>query len=249
VQPNEQSAAHAGTKWDEIAKASCFLAGTILLIALTVCTLELRSFAVRELRTRLLARDNQIAHVLETLDSTSKDHAAKIDVPLTNLRALTGDADDSLEQITMALLDDKFGLVPRATAMIDSFNVVAMDADKATVTLNQEIVSTGAETRQQLKPLSQALTDLDGLIQMAQAEIARNGAASASTITALNKAVVDADTLVSDPAIQQTLQHIDNSTESIDIALRPWRKKAALLKIILEKILNASLTVVPLLFK
>jgi hypothetical protein len=224
------------------------LAGAVLLIVLTVCALEVRAFAIRE-SPRLIARDNQIQQLLSTVDRTSRDNAAKIDVTLTNLRALTGDADDSLEQITMALLDDKYGLIPRATAMIASFNQVAADADKATVTLNTEIAATGAEVRSQLAPFSKALTDMDGLIVTAQNEIATNGAASAATIQALDKTVTDADTLVSDPAIKDTLKHLDNSMETVDIALMPWRKHATLLKVILEKMLDASFTVVPLLLK
>ena len=237
--------------WDAVglAKVGFYLSFAALFIALTWCTLDLRLFAIRELRPRLLARDNQIAQLLNTVDTTSKANASKIDVTLTNIRELTGDADDSLEQITNALLDDKFGLIPRATSLVDSLNATAMDADKATVTLNAEIAATGAEVRERLAPLSAALTDVDNLIKTAQAEIETNGNASAATLLALNKAIGDADTLVSDPDIKATIAHIDHSTESIDIALMPWRKKAALLKVILEKLLNASLTVVPLIFK
>ena len=61
----------------------------------------------------------------------------------------------------------------------------------------------------------------------------------------LDLAVGNVNTLLEDPSIQKILassadtsQHLAASAESIDIAMRPWRKKASQLKMLLEKALG-----------
>lgn len=237
------------TKVSEVFKHINRLLLAIFIGVLIWCVIGIKMFTERELVPRLNARDAQVASLLKTVDVTSRQNADNLSQTLTNLRALTGDADDSLEQITNALLDDKFGILPRAGAVLDSLNVTVQDLDKSTLVLNSEIEKTGLDVREQLKPLSGALDDVSGLLEAATAQIQINGHASADTLTSLNRALADADRVVADPHIQQTLAHVDSSMESIDIALKPWRKKATLLKLILTKLMNVAIVAVPTILK
>ena len=221
------------------------LALATFLIVLIWCMIDLRHFIEYNVGPRLIARDNQVQQFLSTADRTSRDNAVNLSQTLTNLRALTGDADDAVEQVTAALLDDKNGLLPRSNALVGQLNQAVMDADIATKTLNTEIASTGATTRATLEPLRQDLANIVGVILTAQTQIHTTGTASTDTLRSLDKALIDADTLISDPQIHEAIQHTNASMESIDIALRPWRKKAALLKLILEKMLAAGVSIIP----
>lgn len=225
----------------DAAKIIFYASAGMVFLALASAILDVRDYAVHDLKPMIKARDAQVAALLTTVDKTSKKNAENIDVTLTNIKALTGDADDSIEQITGALLDDKFGLIPRAGNLVQTLNDIAIDADKATVTLNAEILKTGAFAREQLSPLSDDLKEINCLLKNAQQQIAENGTASQTTLAALTKTLDDADKLVADPHIAETIAHVDGSAESIDIALRPWRKKAALLKKILGAVGQAVL--------
>jgi hypothetical protein len=64
----------------------------------------------------------------------------------------------------------------------------------------------------------------------------------AGTFHQLDLAIGNVNTLLEDPNIQKILassadtsEHLEASAESIDIAMRPWRKKASQLKMVLEK--------------
>jgi hypothetical protein len=73
----------------------------------------------------------------------------------------------------------------------------------------------------------------------------REGGDIADTFKALNQSVQDFDKLIADPNIQRILaasastsEHLADSSESVEIALRPWRKKANQLKMVVTKLLG-----------
>lgn len=232
-----------------ILKATTLLAATLLLVLLSFAVRELQMYTERELKPMVNAQSAQITALLKTVNDTSSFEEKKLDIVATNIVALTGDADDVVEQVRGALLDDKFGLIPRSSELMGTLNQTARDADAVTATLNGEILMTGAEARKQLAPIAGTLEDAQSLLEEGTVQLRIEGSDSSDLLKSLNRTVTDADAVIADPQIKQTIAHVDSSAESIDDALLPWRKKAALLKMILEKVGNAVLNNAVLFFK
>jgi hypothetical protein len=87
-----------------------------------------------------------------------------------------------------------------------------------------------------LKPLQSALANLAELTATLDLQVRKASPQAQHTIELLNQSLAELDTLLADPNIQKTLAHVEDSTESVDIALRPWRQRASLLKTILSKV-------------
>lgn len=222
-------------------KALCLLSGTFFLVLLSVVTLEFRSYTLNTVQPMLNKQSASITALLNTVNETSSFNSKKLDIMATNIVALTGDADDAIEQIRGALVDDKFGVLPQASELIVSANRVVNDADKVTDTLNTSIAATAAKAQDALAPVPDTLADAQSLLEAGTVQLHINGVASAALLGSLDKTVKDGDALVSDPEIKETIAHVDSSVDSIDIALKPWRKRVTLLKQIVSHVAQAIL--------
>jgi len=89
-----------------------------------------------------------------------------------------------------------------------------------------------------LKPLQSALANLAELTATLDSQVREASPQARHTIELLNQSLAELDTLLADPNIQKTLVNVEGSTESVDIALRPWRERAGLLKTILSKVVG-----------
>ena len=129
------------------------------------------------------------------------------------------------------------GVMPAATGLLgsltDTSNHFRADLDK---------LSDSADGA--LKPLKGALENVAGLSADLEKQMAAGGDV-AGTFHQLDLAVGNVNTLLEDPSIQKILassadtsQHLAASAESIDIAMRPFRKKASQIKMLLEKALG-----------
>lgn len=135
------------------------------------------------------------------------------------------------------------GVVPTATALLASLNITVLEGKDSLAKLDES-----------LNPLQGVLDHIAGLLAELERQMAKGGSVDA-VFTSLTKAVDDFDVLVKDPSIQQTLANaastsksLSGSAETLDIVMRPWRKKASQLKIILGKLASMIKIVVPLPF-
>ncbi len=96
-----------------------------------------------------------------------------------------------------------------------------------------------------LRQLDANLESIQRLTDDLDAQIRAGGPVAADDLRKLGAAIDSINTLVADPNVSQTLAHTAKATdhlagaaESVDIALRPWRKRAGLLKTILSRALG-----------
>ncbi|MCC7498334.1 MAG: hypothetical protein IT160_12200 [Bryobacterales bacterium] len=107
--------------------------------------------------------------------------------------------------------------------------------------LRQDAVPAMALAKGDLDKLGKSLDNLDRLTADLSRQLAEGGDI-AGTMAELRRATAGFGVLVEDPNIRRILassadtsEHLAAGAESVDIALRPWRKKANQLKMILRK--------------
>jgi hypothetical protein len=189
-------------------------------------------------RTTLQSTNALIKDAQASLDDNYYDAKATMETVATTAK----DTDDFVRDLhkqtagTMAeaqeLLSDARGLVTGMRADVDRLadsadtDAKALDADlerigKLTDDLDTEVRSGAATAKQTAADLQATLGDLDKLL--ADPNL---------------KAILDSSAKTSD--------HLADASESVDIALRPWRKKASQLKMIVERALGLIKIVIPL---
>jgi hypothetical protein len=96
------------------------------------------------------------------------------------------------------------------------------------------------------------LENTSSLIQTLQEQVKAGSPEAIKTIQAATKSLDDLDKILANPSIKTTLDStaktsvsIAGSAESVDIALRPLREKARLLKVVLLKTLEVLKITVP----
>jgi len=126
------------------------------------------------------------------------------------------------------------GAIPAATGLLDSLKDTS-DSFRADL----DKLSNSAD--EALQPLKTSLDNVAALSADLEKQMAAGGDV-AGAFHQLDLAVDNVNTLIEDPDIQKILassagtsEHLEASAESIDIALRPWRRKASQLKMVLEK--------------
>ena len=97
------------------------------------------------------------------------------------------------------------------------------------------------------------LQRLDHLLATADAQLAANGQVTQKTLQDIAGAARDLDVLFADPNVSATLahvagtsEHLEESAKSIDIAMRPWREKASMLKTVISKALDLLKFTIPI---
>ncbi len=167
--------------------------------------------------------------------------------------AASRNADELLADIRTGLMGgrdtrgvQRAGVFPQIEALIgdlrDGVRAFQADLDRLTVSADET-----------LAPLRLALERTAALVDTLDKEIRDNSRHSQETLAALTRSIEDLDRLLADPAIAQTLANVEGVThhtsgamESVDIALRPWRKKANQLKFVLGKLIGFFRVVLPL---
>lgn len=194
---------------------------------------EARRFsAFAEVETRSMLdivkkRDAQLGVVLkqvgELAEETHYDNRASAETMAVILRDVS-----ELVGETRRALPAVLGTIQEARVLVASINE---DASK----LTDEGVQTMHSVRAVLASAELAIEGLD-------VEIRAGGKVTRKALDDLDTALLSLDKVLSDPNIAGTLDHVKQSSEnlaestkSVDVALRPLREKARLLKIILLK--------------
>jgi uncharacterized protein YoxC len=187
-----------------------------------------------------------------TLQSTNaliKDTQASLDdnyydekATLQTVAVAAKDTDDFIRDLhrqTNSVLLEAHGLLSDARTLTTGLRA---DIDRLTDSADADTKALDAD----LERIGKLTDDLDTEL--------RSGAATAKqTATDLQTALADLDKLLADPSLKAILassadasEHLAGSAESVDLALRPWRKKAGQLKWVIEKALGLIKITVPM---
>jgi hypothetical protein len=121
------------------------------------------------------------------------------------------------------------GLLPQANGLLG-------DARGLVKGMTTDLHSLTDSSNAALKPLASLLAHVDALSVTLDNEIKADSPKARETFDQWNRAIADLAALLEDPNIKKTLAHVEGSTESVDIALQPWRKRAHALQIISQKV-------------
>lgn len=135
------------------------------------------------------------------------------------------------------------GVLPAAASMLQALDATAAEARVSLISGEKA-----------LQPLQTALEHISRISAELEAELAKGGNVDL-TFAELAKSVGDFDKLVDNEDIRKVLANtaatsksLSGSAETLDIVMRPWRKKANQLKTILEKLAGMLKFVIPVPF-
>jgi hypothetical protein len=183
------------------------------------------------LASQLLATTGSIKAAAAQSYQTSRSVEATARESLDLVREIRTDTHD--------LLTEARGSLHEATELE---RALRQDLDRITGTADATVAAAQA-------PLQQ----LDHLLTTADAQLAANGQVTQKTLQDIAGAARDLDVLFADPDVSTTLahvagtsEHLEESAKSIDIAMRPWREKASLLKTVISKALDLLKFTIPI---
>jgi hypothetical protein len=160
-------------------------------------------------------------------------------------RSVEATARESLELVRGLRRDTHDLLVEARVTLHEATELeraLRQDLDRITGTADVTVAAAQAPLRQ-----------LDHLLATADAQLAANGQVTQKTLQDIAGAARDLDVLFADPDVATTLahvagtsEHLEESAKSIDIAMRPWREKASMLKTVISKALDLLKFTIPI---
>jgi hypothetical protein len=114
---------------------------------------------------------------------------------------------------------EQAGVLPLLAVDLQNLN-------QATLSLTAAIDGISGDAHSVLAPLKDAMVNVSAATDQVNVQLSTIGPHAVSAVDALQKAIEDANKVIQDPNIQKTLAHIENSTETVAIAIEPWRKRA-----------------------
>jgi ABC-type transporter Mla subunit MlaD len=172
-----------------------------------------------------LAKDIQ-----DSVDDNYYDVKAAVESETVAAKGMADLVTDLHEQLT-----GPKGVMPAVTGLLNDSRSLVQGMQKDV----DKLADSGNEA---LKPLASTLSHIDELTQTLNQQVKTNGDQAGKTVAELNKALGDMDKIIADPNIQKILAssadtsgHLAESAKSIDIAMRPFRQKAAMIKTVLLK--------------
>ncbi len=188
-----------------------------------------------------------VAATTATSNDLLKDMKASLDDAdvqgtMDTIAVSAKDSDDLIHDLRASLVGGKDttgksrdGVVPQVGVLLKSVTGMVVGLQKDTDTLTEQVGHT-------IRPLQASLQNVADLTLTLDDQIKEQSMWVGTTFKSLTKAVDDFDKLVNDPDISRliagsadTSGHLAESAKSLDIAMAPFRKKATMLKMILEK--------------
>jgi hypothetical protein len=237
-----------------ICRVAVAVAAGVLLVILVFAALQLWPVAQRV---------NQASATL--LDC--KGHAAclpsEVLATVGSLKAMAGAGAKAAPEVAQAAKDaSRYSVeaskqasetAQEAKALLTDLRGLVGDLRATTNGLQTDLAQLTASADGALAPLADALKKIGALTDTLNDQIKTGSPKATQTFDSLNRAIADFSKLLEDPNIQailassaKTSDHLANSAESLDIAMRPWRERAHLLKTILEKAAGMIKLVIPL---
>jgi hypothetical protein len=141
------------------------------------------------------------------------------------------------------VLDESAATLHAARETITEAHSMIIDLRAGLQPLMKDADETVRQATATLKPLETTLADADSLVRTLDREVAEGSPHAVATLQDLDGTVVRLNALLDNPDVSATLAHVagasvhlEESAASIDLALRPWREKAHLLKTVIEKV-------------
>jgi hypothetical protein len=115
-------------------------------------------------------------------------------------------------------------------------DIVGRLAD-TTSSIQQDVHGLASNSKQALQPLNAALSNLSDLTQQLNISVASSTPKVQKSLDDLDHSLVDLDKVIADPNIAKTVAdvqlsaiHVASTTQSVDMALQPFRKKGGFWK-------------------
>jgi ABC-type transporter Mla subunit MlaD len=188
---------------------------------------------------------NTNSHVNGVLDQTQalvKDAKDSLDDNYWEMKAqansttvILRDTSDLIHDFRVNLFGGKDTQGAQQTGLMVEARGLLVDARSLTKSLQDDLHKVMTTTDKDLQTLDQTLGNIASLTNTLESQIKEGGPEARKTVASLNQAIIDLDKLLADEHIKSTLAHVDSSAESVDIMMRPWRARAGLLKIVLQK--------------
>lgn len=247
------------TLFERTARLAVYIAGALLLALLSVFVWRVegpgvaaaRDMAVTAQTVRLMSEQIRRDYhdgstglywdVAASLEAATKSSRITME-SMQDIRAHIVGGPDSRN-------DKQEGALPAATDLIQAvrheflpaITALATEATATTQDFRKDLNALSAGAQASLDPLSKTLGNIERLTADLQRETQQGGNVD-KTMAALVRSMQDVDSLLADPNVKailassaKTSGHLAESAESLDIAMRPWRKKANQLKTILTK--------------
>jgi hypothetical protein len=252
--------------WEKIFREFRIVCGALFLLVLTVQAVRLpdlvsKASPLKNLDAALIEAHGVVAEIRALTATISKDYWDPKDpesglywnivAMLESSTAASRTSEEMIEDIRAALIGGKdtrgkehAGVLPTTTEGLTSVVLTAETARNDLDRVAASLEKTAGAATETLKPLRGALENIEKLSADLEVEMAAGGSVK-HTVDGLARSVDDFDKLISNPDIARLLagsaktsEGLAGAAESIDVALRPWRKKAALLKTVIGKIIG-----------
>jgi intracellular sulfur oxidation DsrE/DsrF family protein len=150
----------------------------------------------------------------------------------------------SAETVTV-ILRDVAELVRETRQVLPEVVVTIREAKVLMASINEDAAALSGAGVQSMQSVQTMLAAAETAVEGLDVEVKAGGKVTRKAVEDLDKALLSLDLVLADPNITATLGHVRQSSEnlaestkSVDIALRPLREKAKLLKIILLRALG-----------
>lgn len=229
-----------------IGKVVCLCSASLLLCALSYQVIALPKAA----RDILSARDAQLKLVLTHADqiflevgNLVKTNAMDLSVMVETMTVAARDSEELISDLRTSLLGGKDTRGNRHKGVMVELTLLIFDMRGLVTSLQTDLTSLATTAQDALIPLQATLKAIESLTNTLEVQIKSGSPEVVNTFKALNKSINDLDVLLADKNIakiiansEQATFHTAQSMESVNIALQPWRKKAALLKTVVGKL-------------
>jgi hypothetical protein len=169
------------------------------------------------------------------------DIAASLDAST----AASRNTEEMLSDVRTALMGGRDTRGAQHAGVFPLFEGLIGDLRGTVADLRADLDRLTNSTDEALKPLRTVLEHTAALLDTLDRQIQAGSPKALETIAALTRAIDDTDRIIADPNITQILdhaaratEHVEGATESVDIAMRPWRKRASALKLVFEKLVG-----------
>ena len=196
---------------------------------------------IADLRATNQQAKNLLKDVQDSLDDTYYDYKASI----ASATVASRSSAELIEDLRANLMGGKDTRGNLRSGILPEVQATVADIRRTAVGLESDLHQLAQSTDQALVPLNRTLQNVAALTATLDKEVQAGSPKAIETLASINRSVEDFDHILADPNIQQILassaatsEHLSESAKSIDIAMRPWREKAQLLKTVLTKALG-----------
>jgi hypothetical protein len=242
-----------GALMDHLRSWLVALAASLALCALAWCGWRISTLA--DALQPTVAHAGAIAARLDVASAQLLECRANPACLQSQLLATTGALRDSAKQArltsleTLATVREVHAVVVDARPQVDetlrALASAAREGALMAADARVDLARLTAGASGDLERLDAALAAVTNLAAELQRQIAAGGPEIAAVAGRLDAALGHLDELLADPNIGKTIAHAEGSAESVDIALRPLREKAHLVKVVFEKLIGLIKLTIP----